>query len=191
MMILLALTMIFLLQQTAKADDVALIFVYDETGTPKSLILGAIGEADFVLRLSGVRTRWQLCGSWETSRCSRVPRRPNQISITITNREDGASSKRALGFALPFTEQADTAAAILPRIMKFAQGERTALRNVLGAVMAHEIGHLLLRSDTHGDGIMSANWELPELRRMATRTLLFTKTQAHALQEGLRQRLAN
>ena len=45
--------------------------------------------------------------------------------------------------------------------------------------MAHEIGHLLLGSNSHAPaGIMSARWEGQELNRMARGNLLFTDAQS-------------
>ena len=59
------------------------------------------------------------------------------------------------------------------------------LASVLGSVMAHEMGHLLLGSNAHSvSGIMRAQWEAEELQRIAMGTLLFTEQQA----EGMRGR---
>jgi hypothetical protein len=53
------------------------------------------------------------------------------------------------------------------------------LGGILGSVMAHEMGHLLLGSNAHAiSGIMRAHWESGELRRIAMGTLFFLPEQA-------------
>src|SRR5437762_414262 len=55
---------------------------------------------------------------------------------------------------------------------------RTEIASVLGHVMAHEIGHLLLGTNAHSRmGIMCSNWHGKELRSISMGTLLFTPPQ--------------
>jgi len=50
---------------------------------------------------------------------------------------------------------------------------------ILGCVMAHELGHLLLGSNSHFDrGIMLARWEVNQVRQLMMGTLLFTPEQS-------------
>ena len=54
-----------------------------------------------------------------------------------------------------------------------------SLADTLGHVMAHELGHLLLGSNSHsGMGIMRAHWQSEELRRLSRGGLWFTNEQA-------------
>jgi hypothetical protein len=54
-----------------------------------------------------------------------------------------------------------------------------SLADTLGNVMAHELGHLLLGSNSHsGMGIMRAHWQSEELRRLSRGGLWFTSEQA-------------
>lgn len=54
----------------------------------------------------------------------------------------------------------------------------TSVSRVLGHVMAHEIGHLLIGSHAHSAwGIMCAKWHDQELRRLEMGTLFFTAEQ--------------
>ena len=55
---------------------------------------------------------------------------------------------------------------------------------ILGCVMAHEIGHLLLGPKSHSDsGIMQPRWENKQVRQGMTGTLLFTQVQAKHFRE--------
>jgi hypothetical protein len=60
---------------------------------------------------------------------------------------------------------------------------------VLGHVMAHEVGHLLLNQQVHSaHGIMRGGWELADFRDMTEGILLFTPQQAEFLQADVRRR---
>jgi len=57
---------------------------------------------------------------------------------------------------------------------------------VLGHVMAHEIGHLLLPYGTHSEtGLMRADWSHDDLEHAAHGTLLFTSDEAALIQKKL------
>jgi hypothetical protein len=50
---------------------------------------------------------------------------------------------------------------------------------ILGCVMAHELGHLLLGSNSHSDrGIMLSRWEVNQVRQLMMGALLFTPEQS-------------
>jgi hypothetical protein len=57
---------------------------------------------------------------------------------------------------------------------------------ILGHVAAHEIGHLLLGSNSHSSwGIMRAHWNMEELARANKGLLFFTKSQSRRMSEKL------
>jgi hypothetical protein len=61
-----------------------------------------------------------------------------------------------------------------------------ALADILGNVMAHELGHLLLGSNSHsGVGIMRAHWQGEELHRLSWGSLRFTNEQADRMRGRL------
>jgi hypothetical protein len=54
---------------------------------------------------------------------------------------------------------------------------------ILGSVMAHEIGHLLLGLNSHsGSGVMQPRWERKQVRQAMMGTLLFTPEQSQLIQ---------
>lgn len=56
------------------------------------------------------------------------------------------------------------------------------LPTILGCVMAHEIGHLLLGSNSHSDkGIMLPRWEGNQVRQLMMGKLLFTPEQSELM----------
>ena len=65
------------------------------------------------------------------------------------------------------------------RVMELHANWNVSLADTLGNVMAHELGHLLLGSNSHsGMGIMRAHWQSEELRRLSRGGLWFTNEQA-------------
>jgi hypothetical protein len=61
---------------------------------------------------------------------------------------------------------------------------------VLGCVIAHEIGHLLLGSNQHsGSGIMQPRWQPSHIRQLMMGGLLFTSEQSTLMREAARTRM--
>src|SRR5437016_14371766 len=59
------------------------------------------------------------------------------------------------------------------------QNSDISLAPILGDVLAHELGHLLLGSNAHSrDGIMQPHWTREQLRRVAMGQMRFSKEQA-------------
>ena len=63
-------------------------------------------------------------------------------------------------------------------------------RTILGCVIAHELGHLLLGSNSHSSsGIMQSPWGRRQVREALTGTLLFTTEQAKRMRAEARTRM--
>jgi hypothetical protein len=80
----------------------------------------------------------------------------------------------ALGLAMPAVGRG---AVFLSRVQEKVEANpgRIGLPTLLGCVLAHEIGHLLLRTTGHSPaGIMSPDFRKPELEKAAQRHLVFT-----------------
>jgi hypothetical protein len=73
-------------------------------------------------------------------------------------------------------------------LAKRDMAEFEEVRVILGCVIAHEIGHLLLGSNSHSSsGIMRSRWEPKQIRQALTGTLLFTPEQAKLIQRRERE----
>lgn len=60
---------------------------------------------------------------------------------------------------------------------------------ILGCAIAHELGHLLLGTNSHsGEGIMQPRWESNQFRRLTMGTLLFTTEQSKVMRVAARTR---
>jgi len=68
--------------------------------------------------------------------------------------------------------------------LKFA-----AVAQILGEMMAHELGHVLLNLPSHSPtGIMKGDWDLVDLWNVSYGSLLFTKEQAEAIRREVARR---
>jgi hypothetical protein len=57
---------------------------------------------------------------------------------------------------------------------------------IFGHVIAHELGHVLSRTDYHGvRGLMSAKWTETELRTMETKLLAFSPEEGAIIRSGM------
>jgi hypothetical protein len=66
------------------------------------------------------------------------------------------------------------------------QSEKTSLGVVLGHVITHELGHLLLPDEGHGHGIMRHRWAYEECKQALWRNLTFLPDQISRIQHELR-----
>ena len=85
---------------------------------------------------------------------------------------------------MPHLGSRDHAGVFLSRVRQTVAGNVGIIDipELLGYVMAHEIGHLLLHSTLHsGEGIMRAQFRSADLKKAAQRQLKFTPDQGEAI----------
>lgn len=101
----------------------------------------------------------------------RIPGVQTQLGVSLMDKE-----RQLAVHAYIFVERAEALAgfaALAPEI-------------VLGTVMAHEIGHLLLGTNNHsGRGIMRGQWGVADLREAGDGGLNFTPDQMRRLRDGM------
>ena len=161
------------------------ILVLNHAGAPPSVVAAAEQRAGRVFKAAGVNLT---CVDRAT--LGNDPR-PVDYTVMILSREQTAALARdsalgpdnVMGFA-PVNDSADhghIAYAFYHRIDDLASRAAVPVANVLGQVMAHELGHLLLGLHGHSDeGIMRSGWTL-------TRALTgrFTPRQAEQIRQYL------
>lgn len=164
--------------------------VYNAANVPQSNMRKSLAEAAWILRQAGVKTHWVECGQWTSDGAGVpgcVPRGgPGQFALSLLAedpRQDTAND--ALGFAV-LTGGRNGAAVIFSRVASMRKDyPEYADCDITSAVIAHELGHLLLSSSKHGDGIMKANWEPADFAAMRQRRLRFSPAQARNLGDNL------
>jgi len=141
-------------------------------------------------RLAGVRTEWPV-----TKRPVTGPvLGPDKASISVVLLGRGMSSlgtkASVLGVAPPMPADARRHVFIFTeRVEKFAIRHDLSLARVLGHVIAHEIGHVLMPGAGHTkEGVMQAVTPARALSPGAA-PLLFTKAENHAIHDFISNRL--
>jgi hypothetical protein len=169
------------------------ISVYDYANVPLELLGAAEEDARRIFRQAGVDTVWETCfpkpervlADCYTVDATHLMMKilPRAISAQARDRND------VLGTSLVDEKRAGYYSYVFYDSVRRVAEERKLGHALLGDVLAHEIGHLLLGSNSHSvSGIMSAHWYGGELRRISEGAMLFTPSQSRTLRERLEPR---
>jgi hypothetical protein len=152
----------------------------------------AIAEAARVFDRAGLRVRWFDCTAGETQdpACATAPS-PKDIRLRILPGKGGRQFDDALGYALATTQGGGVYANVLfGAVTEVRRGTTVSTAQVLGHVIAHEMGHLLLGTVRHSrTGVMTAKWEHEELMRIGRREMRFDDQQTRRIRETARARM--
>jgi hypothetical protein len=160
------------------------VLVFDSAKLPSALLKRAETHAASVFREGGIEVRWINCSkSGETDNCNRVPRADEYVLHIVP---DGKTSSDLI-FGEAFIGQDGTGKYSDVFFNRIARAvDRTNVAYLLGAVSAHELGHLLLGTRSHSlSGIMEPVWANESLRRIGMGTLLFTREQSQLMKTRL------
>lgn len=173
------------------------IYVYNVAQVPHGMLRSAEQSAAKIFEVAGITTTWREphnsipkdleAGSrgdpWiQTNIALKIYTRPMIKELQL---DEGV-----MGFVLRF--ETNSAVILYDRVQNLAGFKRTDIAPILGIAMAHEIGHLLLRSREHSShGIMRRNWPSTDLLSAAQARLRFTAEQSQRMRdEVLRRRRA-
>jgi hypothetical protein len=150
----------------------------------------AADEASRIFRQAGVDTVWIVCRSSNAGTSTQPdclsPGDLTHLSLRIV---PWSSQLGDSTFGVAFLSDEGVGVygdVFYPLVEKLHSDCDASLSRVLGHVMAHEIGHLLLGLRSHSAlGIMQPHWQGEALRRIGMGTLLFTAEQARSMREKL------
>jgi hypothetical protein len=153
------------------------VFVNDGVGVDRAILKRAEAEATRLFRPAGIAIRWKNCA--ETSDCRRPPR-TNEFVLHIVA-QGKVRSDLVYGEAFLGSDGKGAYADVFFNRLWRVTG-RLNVGQLLGAVSAHELGHLLLGSHSHAlAGIMEPSWGPESLRRISMGTLTFTPEQQRSM----------
>jgi hypothetical protein len=149
--------------------------VEDYAEVPRRTLAGAEQEATRILEETGIETRWLDCGGATQGfaadpECAK-PFAPTDVLLRVLPRSMAQRvhlTDSTFGFALQSTDHrlAFAAAVFYHRVEELAEKLGFSRAQILGYIMAHEIGHLLLRTMVHSpSGIMRASLSREDLLR--------------------------
>src|SRR5688572_29306852 len=169
----------------------ATIFIrsYNNVGVPVADLAVAREHAQAVLQQAGLNIVWADC--WVGCRvqpADAAPRCQEPVGGDIVLRLQQAGDRQAdqsrivsMGFSVVRTGDAVPflSTVYVDRVGSVARAAGTDTRRVLGLAIAHEIGHVLLNSNTHSaTGLMRAGWSRRELRSNDAAAWHFLGTEA-------------
>ena len=167
------------------------ISVHDYANIPTELLAAAEGDAHRIFRQAGVETVWLNCSpkleKIQPSGCYiadsthlvvKVLR--HAISAQVRDRPEvlgiATLDEKGVGFY---------GYIFYDRVQRLAEKRRLKHR-LLGTVLAHEVGHLMLGSNAHSIwGIMTGQWGGEGLRRVSEGALLFAPLESRVMQDRL------
>jgi hypothetical protein len=168
------------------------IKLFNDAAVGNGVLGPAMGEAAWLLKSVCVEVEWIRCPVVSVSHpepCG-PPVRAIEIHILpypMTN--DFAETVLGIGF--PSLGSRGNAAVFLSRVRQLAASNPGMIdvSGLLGHVLAHEIGHLLLHSSAHSpEGLMRADFRPADLQKAAQRQLKFTPGQAEIIRRNARVR---
>ena len=176
------------------------IRIYDGTSADAASRAAAIQAAAAVIAGAGIHAAWYDCTrELQLPECT-PSRRGRELIIRIMptpapgttltggsleTRSNAGTVRLILGFAVidPASGVGVLATIFMDRVEAIAHRIDVPPSSVLGAAIAHEVGHLLLGTPTHGlSGLMREVWTEEELALGREEDWLFTPSERHILQ---------
>jgi len=184
----------------AAAPRPVVVRVLNLSALPLFTIERGAALAQEIYDRSQVATVWIACSAEPDPaadpRCETNGRRPWEVFVRVLPRAPGAGDWRAgqsaLGSAaIPPGGDSFLANAFADRAQALSDVADVDLEVVMGHVLAHEAGHLLLDDAGHGrKGLMQAVWPVGDLRLSARRAMSFTAREETRLHRNAARRRA-
>lgn len=178
------------------------VHVYDKADTPPSILRGAAEVLATILRGSKIELRWMVEPPNSPEANIKVvqvfpSRRDGQGEAGCSARRDIALAIRSrivaresgvLGEANPFAPEGINAVVYSNRVADAAKKHGVPVEVVLGHAVAHEIGHVLLRTDAHSSSFLMTNeWAADHFRfmRKVPASMFFTEVQSRRIRASI------
>ena len=164
------------------------IRILDYAGITNDVIAYAQQRVSDIYQTIGVEIRWQVTYRplVQSSSVAKTLTEPSDFVIIVPSPDMSRHlkvPKDAMGMAIVSSQGGGRIAYVLfHRVTLVAKTARSAVADILGMVIAHEIGHLMLPNGSHSDyGLMRADWSITELRRLRRPAVEFTSSQGAAI----------
>jgi len=175
-------------------DQQITIGVFDYAQAGSGILPKAERVTDGLLRNAGVYILWLACSADESSpRNAGCPNLAGPMKITlhiVPNSKKERLSKNSDAFGLAVEggagEFACDAWVFYDQIRVAAASTGLSLPQILGSVVAHELGHLLLGANSHSKrGLMRARWSREELLEADFGELSFSNSERERIRSSV------
>jgi hypothetical protein len=157
------------------------VLVNNSAGVSRTVLRKAEFDAGQIFHAAGVEIEWEDCQSGAVvDVCQQVPG-ANQLVLVLHIVPTGRTSTDSV-FGVAFLGEGGIGRycnVFFDRVEETERESGTGAAHLLGAVVAHELGHLLLGSHAHAHaGIMTPTWQEQSLRAIEMGTFFFTREQS-------------
>lgn len=183
-------------KSVSKEPVTVTISMHNDVGIAWDTLRAAEEETSHVFREAGIDIQWRNCPGvseqeiHEPKNCAEAAF-PKHLQLRITKRSIGLSPD-VMGIS--FLSQDGTgcqADLFFEEMQALREKSNVSMANILGHVAAHEIGHLLLGTNSHAPlGIMRAVWGPVELSSARRTALLFSEKQSEQMRARLERFMA-
>jgi len=152
-------------QEMPASPPVGRVLVSNRANLRPEMLKAAEDDAATIYRVAGVQMTWVNVAPTDVGSDYAV----DFIVMIVSGKEAGRMAARsdqdAMGFAVRDSNDeagpGGTAFVLFDRVEDSASSHHVSISRILGQVIAHELGHLLLPVNSHSErGIMSAVWNL-------------------------------
>ena len=178
----------------AQGTDIA-VRVFNNYGVPSDDLHEAQNHAAASLKAAGIDVTWINCWYGDRAAVDAPGRCREGVGGDLVLRLQRASKAAgdgyvSLGFSLVMPEGIPFLATVYADIAEgVARRAGVETRPLLGRAIAHEIGHLLLNSNSHPDrGLMRGAWSQRELRTNAPHDWEFGQSEADTMRTAVIRR---
>lgn len=181
----------------AVIDDSILVRIYDNAGVLISELAAALRTTHEILRRADLGVDWVQCRARRDGPVPAVCDQPLSSGDVVVRLIEGSDKesgeRRALGYSLFDADGVSGFATVyVDRVDWLAKRAQYPRAPVLGRAIAHEIGHLMLRSNEHTEsGLMREVWTAEQVVRNRREDWTFSADQGGDLRNARLARSGN
>jgi hypothetical protein len=181
----------------AVIDDSILVRIYDNAGVLISELAAALRTTHEILRRADLGVDWVQCRARRDGPVPAVCDQPLSSGDVVVRLIEGSDKesgeRRALGYSLFDADGVSGFATVyVDRVDWLAKRAQYPRAPVLGRAIAHEIGHLILRSNAHTEsGLMREVWTAEQVVRDRREDWTFSADQGGDLRNARLARSGN
>ena len=168
--------------------DSILVRVYDNAGVPPADLTEALKQSYEILRRAEVTVDWAQCPAHGSvpAICATPPGHSEMV-VRLVQGAEKDRDRRPLGQPVldPGTGKGVFATVFVNRVDRLAEVAQYSRSTVLGRAIAHEIGHLILGTNSHTNtGLMREVWTVEQLVKNRPEDWQFSPAQTSELRSA-------
>jgi len=161
------------------------VSVFNDAEVPPSVLQAAQARAEMVLDGAGIALTWLNCGTpgnWVQDIGCRDIAFPSHLSVRLA-RNGRHRTGDVFGESFLDADGVGNYASVYVEPLAASKAlDVVSESDLLGYIVVHELGHLLLGLDSHSaEGVMRGKWDFAALQQMSRGTLIFSAREAERM----------